>query len=158
MSFSSIRVMKRKKKKPAKVPFPISAMIDCTFLLLIYFMIACSLHKQEADISFSLPGVAEQSEPLSMPDEQILEIRADGGIIINNLELDSPKSKDLPELTKTLERFREACSATKTEAMLTINADDKVPHQRVVDVLDACSAAKLENVTFAFEEEKDFFD
>ena len=145
--------MKKKKKPPAKVIFPISAMIDCTFLLLIYFMVACSLHKQEADISFSLPGIAEQSEPLAMPDEQILEIQPDGGIVLNDLELDSPESTELPELRRTLKRFREACSATKTEAMLTINAADEVPHQRVVDVLDACSAAELENVTFAFEDE-----
>ncbi len=149
--------MKREKKKPLKVDFPISAMIDCTFLLLIYFMVACSLHKQEADISFSLPGVAEQSEPIAMPDEQILEIRPNGSVVLNDLELDSPQSKELPELTKTLEKFREACAATKTEAMLTINADDEVPQQRVVDVLDACSAAKLENVTFAFEDDDKIF-
>ena len=145
--------MERPKKKPLKIDFPISAMIDCTFLLLIYFMVACSLHKQEADISFSLPGVAQQAEPIAMPDEQILEIRADGSVVLNDLELDSPQSIDLPELTKTLERFRETCVATKTEAMLTINADDVVKQQRVIDVLDACSAAKLENVTFAFEED-----
>ena len=145
--------MKRPPKKPLKVDFPISAMIDCTFLLLIYFMVACSLHKQEADISFSLPGVAEQSEPIAMPDEQILEIRADGSVVLNDLELDSPQSTDLPELTKKLERFRETCASTKTEAMLTINADDVIPQQRVIDVLDACSAAKLENVTFAFEDD-----
>jgi len=149
--------MKREKKKPLKVDFPISAMIDCTFLLLIYFMVACSLHKQEADISFSLPGVAEQSEPIAMPDEQILEIRPNGSVVLNDLELDSPQSKELPELTKTLEKFREACAATKTEAMLTINADDEVPQQRVVDILDACSAAKLENVTFAFEDDDKIF-
>ena len=149
--------MKREKKKPLKVDFPISAMIDCTFLLLIYFMVACSLHKQEADISFSLPGVAEQSEPIAMPDEQVLEIRPNGSVVLNDLELDSPQSKELPELTKTLEKFREACAATKTEAMLTINADDEVPQQRVVDVLDACSAAKLENVTFAFEDDDKIF-
>ncbi len=149
--------MKREKKKAPKVEFPISAMIDCTFLLLIYFMVACSLHKQEADISFSLPGMAEVSEPLAMPDEQILEIRSDGNVILNDLALDSPESKELPELTKTLTQFRDVCASTKTEAMLTINADDEVPHQRVVEVLNACSAAKLENVTFAFEDEDKMF-
>ena len=149
--------MKRAKKKPLKVDFPISAMIDCTFLLLIYFMVACSLHKQEADISFSLPGVAEQSEPITMPDEQILEILSDGRVVLNDLELDSAQSTELPELRKTLTRFRESCLMTKTDAMLTINVDDIVPQQRVIDILDACSAAKLENVTFAFEDEDKVF-
>jgi biopolymer transport protein ExbD len=156
-NFSKNLIMKREKKKAPKVEFPISAMIDCTFLLLIYFMVACSLHKQEADISFSLPGMAEASEPLTMPDEQILEIHSDGSVILNDLPLDSPESKELPNLIKTLTRFRETCAAAKTEAMLTINADDNVHHQRVVEVLNACSAAKLENVTFAFEDENKLF-
>jgi biopolymer transport protein ExbD len=144
--------MRRTKKKKEKVFFPISAMIDCTFLLLAFFMTTSTLHKQEADISFSLPGVARQSEPVSMPDEQIVEIMTDGSIILNSLELDTAVSRDLPELTKTLTRFREACSATKTEAMLTISAADDVPHQRVIDVLNACAVAQMNNVTFAFED------
>lgn len=147
--------MRLKRRAQAKVEFPISAMIDCTFLLLIYFMVASTFHKQEADISFSLPGVAEQSEPLAMPDEQILEIRPDGGIVLNDMELDSPTSRALPELVKTMRRFCEASAANKMEAMLTISAADAVPHQRVVDVLNACAEAKLQNVTFAVESDEE---
>jgi len=143
--------MRLKKRAQAKIDFPISSMIDCTFLLLIFFMVASTFHRQEADISFSLPGTAEQSEPVALPDEQILEIRPDGAVVLNERELDAPGSKDLPDLQKTLTRFREASAAAKVEAMLTINAADAVPHQRVVDVLNACAQAKLANITFAFE-------
>src|SRR5512137_1683480 len=100
--------MRLKKRKQASVVFPISAMIDCTFLLLIYFMVASSFHRQEADIGFSLPGTVEQDGPVSMPDEQVLDIRPDGAILLNDLELDSPASTDLPELAKTLARFNAA--------------------------------------------------
>ena len=147
--------MLRRKKQKIAIAFPISAMIDCTFLLLIYFMSACTLHKQEADISFSLPGQTESSEPLAMPDEQIVEIRADGRVILNDMEIDSPHDPDLPELTETIIRFMQVCASAKNEAMLIINADDGTPHQRVVDVLNACAAAKLTNVTFAFEDEEE---
>ncbi len=143
-----------KKRPHAAAVFPISAMIDCTFLLLIYFMVASSFHRQEADISFSLPGTAEQDGPVSMPDEQILDVQADGAVVLNDLALDSPTSTDLPELTKTLGRFNAACRASKIEAMLTINADNRVPHQRVVDVLNACAVARIANVTFAVDDEE----
>ncbi|NLF38244.1 biopolymer transporter ExbD [bacterium] len=146
--------MRIRKRAQAKIDFPISSMIDCTFLLLIYFMVASSFHRQEADISFSLPGVAEQSEPLAMPDEQILEIEPDGAIVLNAANLDSPSSRELPELRRTLVRFREMSAAAKTEAMLTINAADDTLHQRVVDVLNACADARLANVTFAFDGEE----
>lgn len=150
--------MRLKKRTQAKIDFPISAMIDCTFLLLIFFMVASTFHRQEADISFALPGTAEQNEPVALPDEQILEIRPDGAVVLNDLELDSPRSKDLPELQKTLTRFREASAAAQVEAMLTINADDAVPHQRVVDVLNACAQAKLGNVTFAVDQDSEAGD
>ena len=149
--------MRRRKKHKTKIAFPISAMIDCTFLLLIYFMAACTLHKQEADISFSLPGQAQSSEPLAMPDEQIVEIRADGGIILNDREIDTPTDPFLSDLTETLIRFKEVCASAKNEAMIIISADDQTSHQRVVEVLNACAAAKLTHVTFAFDDQEEQF-
>ena len=43
---------------------PIAPMIDVVFLLLIYFMVSATLQRQEADISFGLPGTVEQADPL----------------------------------------------------------------------------------------------
>ena len=49
--------MRRLKKKPEDKPdIPIAHLIDAVFLLLINFMVTSSLEKQEADISFELPG------------------------------------------------------------------------------------------------------
>lgn len=128
-------------------------MIDCTFLLLVFFMVGSTLHRQEADISFALPGVAEQSDSLEIPDEQIIEIRSDGAVVLNDLQYDDPQSTALPELIEMLERFRATAEANKVEAMLTIAPAPDVKQQRVVDVLNACSVAKIKNVTFAVEEE-----
>jgi biopolymer transport protein ExbD len=135
-----------------KLEIAITPMIDCVFLLLIFFMVTSTLHRQEADISFALPGIAQQDEPVEIPDEQIIQVTAEGRILLNDLEYDSPEQSDLPELTRMLRRFREAAEANQVEAMLTIAPDDKVKHQRVVDVLNACVLAKIENVTFATEE------
>lgn len=143
--------MRLRRRTQAKVEFPLSSMIDCTFLLLIFFMVASTFHRQEADISFGLPGTVEQDAPAVLPDEQILEIRPDGGVVLNDLALDTPTSQALPELQKTLLRFREACAAAKVEAMLTIDAGDGVPHQRVIDVLNACAQAEVVNISFALE-------
>ncbi|MEC8614705.1 MAG: biopolymer transporter ExbD, partial [Verrucomicrobiota bacterium] len=77
-------MMRRLRKKPQDKPeIPIAPLIDAVFLLLIYFMVTSSLEKQEADISFELPGTVEQEEPVELPDEQIIEIRPDGQIVVN---------------------------------------------------------------------------
>ncbi len=143
----------KRKSKEEKPEVQMTPMIDCVFLLLIFFMVSSTFNRQEADISFSLPGLAEQSEAVEIPDEQIIEIYEDGSVVLNDMKYDSPASTELPELLKTLVRFREAAEASKVPAMITIAPADRVKQQRVVDVLNACSAAKIQNVTFAVEEE-----
>lgn len=145
--------MKIHRKNDLVMKIDMTPMIDCTFLLLVFFMVGSTLHRQEADISFALPGVAEQSESVEIPDEQVIEIRSDGAVVLNDLQYDDPKSTDLPELIEMLERFRATAEANKVEAMLTIAPAPDVKQQRVVDVLNACSVAKIKNVTFAVEED-----
>ena len=145
--------MKSKRNNELLMKIDMTPMIDCTFLLLVFFMVGSTLHRQEADISFALPGVAEQSESVEIPDEQVIEIRSDGAVVLNDLQYDDPKSTDLPELIEMLERFRATAEANKVEAMLTIAPAPDVKQQRVVDVLNACSVAKIKNVTFAVEED-----
>ena len=145
--------MKLRRASDIGMKIDMTPMIDCTFLLLVFFMVGSTLHRQEADISFSLPGVAEQSDSVEIPDEQIVEILDDGTVSLNDLRYDDPRSAELPELTQTLKRFKETADANKVEAMITIAPAPKVKQQRVVDVLNACSDAKIKNVTFAVEDE-----
>ncbi len=142
----------RTKRRPAIRPaMQIAPMIDIVFLMLIYFMVSATLEKQEADVAFRLPGTVQQASPLDMPDEQFIEIDASGRVIVNEYEYDSPEAARLAELTAMLARFREASEAARVEAAVTLAPDDDAPHQSVVRVLDACSAAGIEAIRFALE-------
>jgi len=145
--------MKLRRSNAVPMKIDMTPMIDCTFLLLVFFMVGSTLHRTEADISFALPGLAEQSESVEIPDEQIIEILPDGSVMLNDLQYDKPGDSVLPELTETLKRFRETADANKVEAMITIAPAAQVKQQRVVDVLNACSVAKIKNVTFAVEDD-----
>ena len=79
---------RRKKQAQAKPQIPIAPLIDAVFLLLIYFMVTSSLERQEADISFELPGTIEQDEPLELPDEQIIDISEKGQVSVNEYAYD----------------------------------------------------------------------
>jgi biopolymer transport protein ExbD len=138
-----------KKRADESGGVPIAPMIDVVFLLLIYFMVASTMEQQEADLSFQLPGTVEQTEPLDLPDEQIIEIRPDGQVIVNDYPYDDPEVSQLNELASMLSRFREASSANKVEAIVTISPAGVVPHAQIVKVMDACSLAGIEAVNFA---------
>jgi biopolymer transport protein ExbD len=145
--------MRRLKKKPeAKPQIPIAPLIDAVFLLLIYFMVTSSLERQEADISFELPGTVAQDEPLEMPDEQIIEIREDGQIVVNDYNYDTPNSRRLIELQAMLTRLQEASRANKTETQVTIAPAPTTRHDRIINVMDAVAAAGITGVNFALEE------
>ena len=145
--------MRRLKKKPQSKPqIPIAPLIDAVFLLLIYFMVTSSLEKQEADISFELPGTVEQEEPLELPDEQVIEIRENGQIVVNEYSYDSPQSNRLIELQAMLTRLQESSLANKTVTQVTILPDPKTRHARIIKVMDAVAAAGIKGVNFSLEE------
>ncbi len=131
--------------------FSLDSMLDIVFLLLIYFMVTAAFVKEEADISMSLPSRVEQEEPLDMPEEQVLDILADGRVLLNGLEIDDALSADLPMLTRTLARFRQAADDAQVPAFIVVQPDDEARHQRIIDVLNVCAVAQIELVSFNLE-------
>ncbi len=124
-------------------------MIDMTFLLLIYFICSCQLIMPEADLGIRLPGMIAQAASVDMPDEQMIEVRKNGEVLLNDRTFDSATSAELPELVVTLTRYRLSAESSGGKALITIMAEDETPHQRVIDVMNACAAAKLKDVSFA---------
>lgn len=145
---------KLRKKAEEKTSIPIAPMIDVVFLLLIYFMVSSTLERQEADLSFQLPGSVEQEEPLELPDEQIIEIRDNGQVVVNDYPYDSPELSRFDELAAMLTRFRKASAANKVEAIVTIAPAGSVAHSQIVKVMDACSVAEIDAVNFALGDEQ----
>jgi len=118
-------------------------MIDMVFLLLVFFMVTAKPIRPEADISLGLPGALAQDEPVDLPQELVITIADGGHIVVNEQGL------DLEALQRMLVRFQVSSRANHSEVMVTIDAADAIPHQRLVDVLDACAAADITAVTFA---------
>jgi len=131
------------------VEMQMGPMIDMVFLLLVFFMVTAKPIKQEADVGLTLPGTVAQEEAVDIPDEQRIMIETSGQIVLNELRMDSATSTELPQLAATLRRFKEASDATKSQALVTIDAHDAVQHQRIVDVLNVCAKANITGVTFA---------
>jgi biopolymer transport protein ExbD len=131
-----------------KVGLQIAPLIDCVFLLLIYFMVSSSLRKSEADLSLALPGAVAQAQALAIPDEQIIEVHSDGAIVLNGRAYADPSKTDLKDLEYTLLRYREASRLANVPPAITIAADDEAVHERVIDVLNACAGANIKTITF----------
>jgi biopolymer transport protein ExbD len=141
--------MKFKLPEQGEPELDMAPLIDMTFLLLIYFICTCTLIMPEADLGIRLPGMVAQATTVDMPDEQMIEVRKNGQVLLNDREFDSATSTDLPELVATLTRYRLSADAAGGKALITIMAEGDTTHQRVIDVMNACAAAKLKDVSFA---------
>jgi biopolymer transport protein ExbD len=141
--------MELRRRDTQTVEMQMGPMIDMVFLLLVFFMVTAKPIKQESDIDIGLPGTVAQEESVDIPDEQKIIIQADGQVVLNDLPMDSPERRELPALVATLIRFRESAEANKSEALVTIDADDEASHQRIIDVLNACAQAGITGVTFS---------
>ena len=131
------------------VEMQMGPMIDMVFLLLVFFMVSAKPITPESDIPIGLPGQVAQEEAVDIPDEARILIREDGQVVLNEQTLDPPNARQLPELVAVLKRFKESADNAKSDALVTLAPHDAVPHQRLVDVLNACAEAKITGVTLA---------
>jgi len=141
--------MEIKRRDYATVEMQMGPMIDMVFLLLVFFMVTAKPIKQESDVGLQLPGTVQQEASVDIPDEQNVVIQANGQVVLNDMLLDSPADHELPNLVRTLTRFKETADANKSDALVTIDPADLAEHQRIVDVLNACAKAKITGVTFS---------
>jgi biopolymer transport protein ExbD len=137
--------------------FQIAPMIDVIFILILFFMCSAGAVKTEMHLASSLPGTAAPSDKVDIPDEQIIQITNSGQIMLNGRQFDVAAvdgGHTLPELMSTLHLFKQTSDANKTEAMVTITPQPNASYQRVIDVMNACAAAQIKNVSFRMEVEE----
>ena len=131
----------------------LTPMIDIVFLLLIYFMVTTTLIKQEADLGLQLPAPnLAMPDQLDLPDEHIVEVFPGGQILLNAQPFDDPDDHHLPQLTRILSRLKQSSELAGVKTLVTIQADNDSKHERVIDVLNACAAARIKLVSFAMED------
>jgi len=125
-----------------------SSMIDVSFLLLIFFLLTSTLDPKEADLGMTLPTSGGTGPGLDTNME--IKIQADGSIIVDRTILDTDATRrELPLLNDKLKQYKAASDLLSTEPLIFVEADDNVPGQRFVDVLNALARVDIKNVTIA---------
>ena len=125
----------------------ITPMIDVVFLLLIYFMLLPL--QQEADIAIKLPSETPPAESLDLPSEHIIDVYPNGMVLLNGAPMDGNDDRIMSRLTTTPTRLRLSSDRAKISTIVKIQADPDSPHQRSIDVLNACAKAEVKKVSFA---------
>ncbi|MCM8537131.1 MAG: biopolymer transporter ExbD [Lentisphaeraceae bacterium] len=127
---------KKKKDRSEEAEVPIAAMIDVTFLLLIYFIVTSKEIVDEAWVSVNLPGPPppEQIEEEPPPSIDIF-VQSDRYIYQGN-------DKDLDDMEKTLMGIG---SAMGEDVTINVKVSLKAHHEKLVLLLDRMNKANLQN-------------
>ncbi len=136
--------MKLARHLDARIDYQVSPLIDIVFLLLIYFMVTASLVKKEAEIGFLLP---QPSPPIDLPVEACIEVGADGSVMLDGLRYPGA-DRALDALVRHLAGLKEVAAAQHAELNVSIVPHKETRHGRIMDVMDACSAAGIRNMGF----------
>lgn len=115
----------------------LSPLIDCVFLLLIFFLLTTMLKKDNRDIAIDLP-VSRSALDLPADDRNtVLGIDASGGVHFNGVP------SDLNELRVAL---KEVYMYNGSDHQIRLDADADCPGHYVVEVLDLCQFIGLSNL------------
>lgn len=114
----------------------LTPMIDVVFQLLIFFMVATTFLDPEKEIEIELPEAASGNESEAETDELIINVLADGRIVVSGTPMTSDELR--ARLAET--------AAGNPQTPVTIRGDRLVHHEHIVGVMDACGQAGLFNL------------
>jgi len=128
---------KRKTFDTPAADLPMTPMIDVVFQLLIYFLVTMKPVDVIAHLDVFRPSPEASQEKPDTPPKMIKIVVFPDGFVINE------KPVDLPDLDRLLSRL--AAIDTKQTILIMVSAAS--PHEKLIQVLDLCSKAKLVNLS-----------
>lgn len=136
----------RGSRDHSEVEMSLSSMVDIVFLLLIYFIVTSSIKQEEMELKVAIPmdNQIQVEEQIDIPEEVVIDVFPNGQVYWNGQPTDSPDDIYMGELKNTLVALREQ----SPEQAVVIRGQSDTLHKRIVAVLNACSAAKIENISF----------
>ena len=142
-----------------RAPFPMTAMIDILFLMLVFFITTQIYAQFEAEISIEVPKSSAAESIDRDPLEVIVNISTEGLFIINQIErplMRTDKSKGVESIQEVLLKLSAAFKREGQRPHVIIRASKDTKYDNVIKVLTECKNARVENVSFAVidEEEK----
>lgn len=136
--------MRLQQEKELDNPIQLGPMIDCVMILLMYFIIAGRIDMEEKYLGLMLPGGGSKKVE-SLPTEIVVSINEAGQVFCNNQPLGNP---DDIELALVRSKLDQALKLFGDKQPVVIHPQPKVRQQRIADVLSACAAAGVKNLSF----------
>ena len=112
----------------------LAPIIDMVFLLLIFFLVATTFHQTEREMQIALPAAASAGPISTALREIVINVDAEGTIIVSGRRV-APDD---------LRSMIEQALFSNPEQKVTVRGDRAVAYASVVQVLDICKGAGIQ--------------
>lgn len=129
----------RKHAVPHHPGIQLAPLVDVLMLLLIFFLLTWNAARNENELDVKIPKATEAKEKNAPMGDVVVNVKADGNVVVNRRTLTSPQ---LTDLLKSLVQL-------DANQAVVIRGDETGAYKNVVEVLNICSAAGVTNVAFA---------
>ncbi len=126
-------IIKDAAGKSEGVSIELTPMIDMVFLLLIFFLIATTFHQTEREMKIALPDATAGGPISAALKELIVNVDAQGTIIVAGQEL---SSTGLSELIAGRVKVN-------PEQKVSVRGDREAAYAHIVTVLDICKSSGI---------------
>jgi len=117
----------------------LAPLVDVLLLLLIFFLMTWNAARNENELDVKVPKASSAKEKPAPIGDVVVNVKADGNVVVNRRTLTSP---ELTELLKGLVQLN-------AEQAVVIRGDEAGAYKNIVNVLNVCSQAGVTNVAFA---------
>jgi biopolymer transport protein ExbD len=117
----------------------LAPLVDVLLLLLIFFLMTWNAARSENELDVKVPKASAAKEKTAPIGDVVVNVKADGNVIVNRRTLTGP---DLTELLKSLVQLN-------SQQAVVIRGDEAGAYKNIIGVLNICTEAGITNVAFA---------
>ena len=128
--------MRIRRSNEDKLEIGMSSLIDCVFLLLIFFLVTTIAKKENRDIDVDLPVSTSSLDVPPDNDTMVIGVNKEKMLFYNGR----------PVTVSELHQILLELSEENQDRRIRVDCDKAVAFSRVVEVLDLCSFRGLHNV------------
>jgi biopolymer transport protein ExbD len=129
----------RSRPAPPHPGLQLAPLVDVLLLLLIFFLMTWNAARNENELDVKVPKASAAKEKSAPIGDVIVNVKADGNVVVNRRSLSGP---DLTTLLKGLVQLN-------ADQAVVIRGDEAGAYKNIVNVLNICSEAGVTNVAFA---------
>ena len=117
----------------------LAPLVDVLLLLLIFFLLTWNAARNENELDVKVPKASSAKEKSAPIGDVVVNVRADGNVVVNRRTL---TGAELTDLLKSLVQLN-------SEQAVIIRGDEAGVYKNIIGVLNICTEAGITNVAFA---------